>query len=137
MLLANGHPDDMIDAAMTALEQSTWPFYVVQLRGLGGAMARVPADATAFAHRQSRIMATIAALVGSREALPPHDAWVQTMMGELEQGDTGRYVNFLLDEGPEAVRNAFPGETGTRLAAIKRRYDPTNLFHRNQNVAPA
>jgi len=110
---------------------------VAQLRALGGAMASVPTGATAFAHRKSRIMATIAALVGSREALPPHEAWVRTMMAELEQGNTGRYVNFLLDEGPEAVRNAFPGETGKRLAAIKRRYDPTNLFHRNQNVAPS
>jgi FAD/FMN-containing dehydrogenase len=46
-------------------------------------------------------------------------------------------VNFLMAEGPEAVAAAFPGETGRRLAAIKRRYDPDNLFRRNQNVAPA
>jgi FAD/FMN-containing dehydrogenase len=46
-------------------------------------------------------------------------------------------VNFLVDEGPERVRAAYPGATWDRLAAIKRRYDPTNLFHRNQNVPPA
>jgi FAD/FMN-containing dehydrogenase len=46
-------------------------------------------------------------------------------------------VNFLMDEGPDAVRDAYPGKTGERLAAIKGRYDPTNLFRRNQNIAPA
>ena len=110
---------------------------VTQLRVLGGAMARVPADATAFAHRSSRIMASLAVLVGAREDLPPHEAWVDRYAEALRQGDPGRYVNFLMDEGPEAVAAAFPGETGRRLAAIKRRVDPTNLFRRNQNVAPA
>ena len=110
---------------------------VTQLRVLGGAMARVPADATAFAHRSSRILANLAALVPAREDLTPHEAWAEDYMAALRQGDHGRYVNFLVDEGPEAVAAAFPGETGRRLADIKRRYDPANLFRRNQNVAPA
>ncbi len=110
---------------------------VTQLRALGGAMARVPVDATAFAHRGSRIMASLAALVASREELPEHEAWVGRYAEALEQSDRGRYVNFLGDEGPDAVGRAFPGETGRRLAAIKRRYDPTNVFRRNQNVGPA
>jgi FAD/FMN-containing dehydrogenase len=46
-------------------------------------------------------------------------------------------VNFLTDEGEERVRAAYPGGTWTRLAAIKARYDPTNLFRRNQNIPPA
>jgi FAD/FMN-containing dehydrogenase len=110
---------------------------VTQLRALGGAMARVPVEATAFAHRQSRVMASLAALVPSRDDLPAHTAWVEGYARAIAQGDRGRYVNFLMDEGPEAVAQAFPGETGRRLAEIKRRYDPTNLFRRNQNVAPA
>ncbi|HET7471810.1 MAG TPA: FAD-binding protein [Candidatus Limnocylindrales bacterium] len=110
---------------------------VTQLRVLGGAMARVPAEATAFAHRSSRIMASLAALVPTREDLPAHQAWVDGYAAALQQSDRGRYVNFLMDEGPEAVAAAFPGETGRRLADIKRRYDPANLFRRNQNVAPA
>jgi FAD/FMN-containing dehydrogenase len=109
---------------------------VTQLRALGGAMARVPADATAFAHRGSRILASLAALVPTRDDLPAHLAWVDGYAETLQQGDRGRYVNFLMDEGPEAVASAFPGETGRRLAAIKRRYDPTNVFRRNQNVRP-
>jgi FAD/FMN-containing dehydrogenase len=100
-------------------------------------MARVPADATAFAHRSSRIMMTIAALVGSKDELPAHEAWVKSVWRELDQGDPGAYVNFVVDEGPERVRAAYPGATWDRLVAAKRRYDPTNLFHRNQNIPPA
>jgi len=47
------------------------------------------------------------------------------------------YVNFLADEGPDRVRAAYPGATWDRLTEVKTRYDPTNLFHRNQNVPPA
>jgi FAD/FMN-containing dehydrogenase len=110
---------------------------VTQLRALGGAMARVPADATAFAHRSSRVMASVAALVPSRDDLPAHERWVEEYARKLQGSDHGRYVNFLMDEGPDAVAHAFPGATGRRLAEIKRRHDPANVFRRNQNVAPA
>jgi FAD/FMN-containing dehydrogenase len=110
---------------------------VVQLRPLGGAMARVPVDATAFAHRRSPIMANVAALVGAREDLPGHLPWLADFAAALDQGDPGAYVNFVGDEGAERVRAAYPGPTWSRLSAIKRRYDPTNLFHRNQNIPPA
>ena len=50
---------------------------------------------------------------------------------------TGAYVNFLVDEGPRRVRHAYPARRGIGSPPIKRRYDPTNLFHRNQNVPPA
>jgi len=49
----------------------------------------------------------------------------------------GAYVNFLTDEGEDGIRAAYPGRTWDRLTAIKRRYDPDNLFRRNQNVPPA
>lgn len=54
----------------------------------------------------------------------------------LHQGDSGAYVNFLGDEGPERVRSAYPRATWERLAEIKARYDPTNFFHLNQNILP-
>ena len=108
-----------------------------QLRVLGGAMARVPVEATAFAHRRSRIMFIAATMVGSRDELPAHAAWMRDLLGSLRQGDEGAYVNFLTDEGPERVRAAYPGATWDRLAAIKGRYDPTNLFRRNQNIEPS
>ena len=110
---------------------------VAQLRVLGGAMARIPADATAFAHRSSRIMAALAALVETRDELPAHEDWVIRFASSLLQDDRGAYVNFVLDEGPERVRAAYPGATWDRLVAIKDRYDPTNLFHRNQNIPPS
>ncbi len=59
------------------------------------------------------------------------------LVTELDQGETGAYVNFVNDEGPERVRDAYPGATWDRLAAIKAKYDPTNLFRLNQNVPPA
>ena len=108
-----------------------------QLRPLGGAMARVPADATAFAHRASRIMVNVAAFFEGPDDQVVQEAWVTDVAAELEQDDHGAYVNFIGDEGPERIRAAYPGPTLDRLAAIKARYDPTNLFHLNQNVAPA
>jgi FAD/FMN-containing dehydrogenase len=60
---------------------------------------------------------------------------VRDLTGALQQRD-GAYVNFLADE-PQRIRDAYPGRTWDRLAAIKRRYDPDNLFHRNQNIPPA
>jgi FAD/FMN-containing dehydrogenase len=108
-----------------------------QLRVLGGAAARVPVDATAFAHRASRIMAIVAAIVGSADVLPVHQTWVEGLAADLVQGDTGAYVNFVGEEGPERVRDAYPGATWDRLVAIKDRYDPTNVFRRNQNIVPS
>jgi FAD/FMN-containing dehydrogenase len=108
-----------------------------QLRVLGGAASRVPVDATAFAHRASRIMAIVAAIVGSADGLPVHQTWVEGLAADLVQGDTGAYVNFVGEEGPERVRDAYPGATWDRLVAIKDRYDPTNVFRRNQNIVPS
>jgi FAD/FMN-containing dehydrogenase len=57
-------------------------------------------------------------------------------MDALGQDDHGAYVNFLVDEGPDRVRAAYPGATYERLAEIKATYDPTNLFRLNQNIPP-
>ena len=63
-------------------------------------------------------------------------AWVGTFHDALLQGDHGAYVNFVNDEGAERVRDAYPGSTWERLTEVKTRYDPTNLFHLNQNIPP-
>ncbi len=109
---------------------------VAQLRVLGGAMARVPADATAFAHRASRIMVALAAFYEGADDRVVKEAWVEDFMAAIQQGDSGAYVNFLADEGEERIRAAYPGATWDRLAEIKGRYDPGNLFRLNQNIAP-
>ena len=110
---------------------------VTQIRVLGGAMARVPAEATAFAHRSSRIMANLAAFYEGPEDRAAREAWVTNFAAALEQGDGGAYVNFLGEEGEARVRAAYPGPTWERLEEIKGRYDPTNLFRLNQNIPPA
>ncbi len=132
---------DAIDrrAAETIIEylrNSDATMRVAQLRVLGGAMARVPADATAFAHRASRIMVNVAAFYEGPDRAA-REAWVTDLAAALRQNDAGVYVNFLGDEGAARVRAAYPGGTWDRLAAIKRRYDPTNLFRLNQNIPPA
>jgi hypothetical protein len=133
---------DTVDAAAATavvehLQASTAPMAVAQLRALGGAMARVPADATAFAHRGRRIMAAVGAVYDRAADKPVHDAWADGFAAVLRQGDPGVYVNFLADEGPGRVREAYPGATFDRLAEVKRRWDPDNLFRHNQNVPPA
>jgi FAD/FMN-containing dehydrogenase len=122
---------------IAALEAATAATAITQLRVLGGEMARVPAEATAFAHRQKRIMANVVAISESPDEQPVHEPWVTGLSAELRDGDTAAYVGFLTDEGEERVRAAYPGATWDRLAAIKARYDPDNLFHLNQNVPPA
>lgn len=107
-----------------------------QLRVLGGAMARVPADATAFAHRSSRIMVNLFSIYGAPEEAPAHEAWIAKFGDALKQGDKGVYVNFLDDEGEERIRAAYPGRTWDRLREVKRRYDPGNFFRLNQNIPP-
>jgi FAD/FMN-containing dehydrogenase len=119
------------------LRASTAPLSVAQIRVLGGAMARVPVEATAFAHRRRRIMVALGAVYERREETAEHEDWVTRFAAALEQGDTGVYVNFLGDEGEARVRAAYPGSTWERLVEIKSRYDPTNLFRLNQNIPTA
>jgi FAD/FMN-containing dehydrogenase len=124
------------EAIVEQLQASTAQMAVTQLRVLGGAMGRVPDEATAFAHRGRRIMVAVAALFERPEERPDHEAWVNGLAAALRNGDDGVYVNFLGDEGDARVREAYPGETWERLSAVKRRYDPGNLFRVNQNIPP-
>lgn len=109
----------------------------VQLRALGGAAGRVPADATAYAHRDRAIMGNVAAIAMGLDAARAQLPWVEGLVAELSGGDRAAYVNFLGDEGPDRVRDAYPGATWDRLVEVKRRYDPDNRFHRVQNIPPA
>lgn len=125
----------IIERAAEHLRESGSPMAGAQLRVLGGAIARVPSDATAYAHRSSRIMVNLFSFIGTPEQAPAHRAWVRQMAATLEQGDTGAYVNFLGEE-PGRVRAAYPAGAWERLVAVKRRYDPGNLFRMNQNIPP-
>lgn len=118
------------------LSTSDAPFRGAQIRVLGGAVSGVPADATAYAHRSSPIMVNVTAAYGRPDDRAATQAWAAEFTDALRQRDTGAYVNFLEDEGAERVRDAYPPATWRRLVAVKRRYDPTNLFRSNHNVPP-
>ncbi|MEH1102312.1 FAD-binding oxidoreductase [Micromonospora sp. CPCC 205561] len=119
------------------LGSSTAMMPVAQLRVLGGAMARVPADATAFAHRDREMMVVAAAVYQDVAETPVHWQWATEFMAAMRQGECGAYVNFLYDDGAERVHEAYPEATYRRLADVKRRYDPDNLFRLNVNIPPS
>jgi FAD/FMN-containing dehydrogenase len=130
--------DEEVAATMLdRIRESDAMMAAAQIRVLGGAMARITADATAFAHRSSKIMVNVAALYEKVEDRPRYEEWVADFADLIRQDDQGAYVNFLEDEGEDRVRAAYPGATWDRLRQIKRRYDPDNLFRLNQNIPPA
>jgi FAD/FMN-containing dehydrogenase len=125
------------EAILAHLETSAAPMAGIQLRVLGGAMARVPEDATAFGHRRAKLMINIAAMYERPEERSEHEAWASSLVRALSDGTpTGAYVGFLGDDGEEGVRRAYPPATLERLARVKRQYDPDNLFRLNSNVPP-
>jgi FAD/FMN-containing dehydrogenase len=124
--------DAIVDSFAVAPEGS-----MVQMRAFGGAMSRVPADATAFAHREAAAQVTIINGFVDPEGVEIATAWNRGLFAALEPKSSGVYVNFLEDEGEARVRSAYPNGTYERLAAVKRRYDRYNVFRRNQNIRPA
>jgi FAD/FMN-containing dehydrogenase len=135
-LLADSFAPGAADAILEHLETSAAPMAGVQLRVLGGAMARVPEDATAFAHRKANLMINIAAMYERAEERAQHEAWASSLAKALSGGPSAAYVGFLADDEQEGVRRAYPPATLERLAEVKRRYDPDNVFRLNLNVRP-
>jgi FAD/FMN-containing dehydrogenase len=128
--------DSAAETLLERLASSDAAMRVTQLRVMGGAISRVPNDATAFGHRDAKIMCNVVSFFEGPEDRVLRQAWIDELAGELGQ-DGRAYTNFLMDEGPERVRAAYPGETWDRLRSIKAEYDPTNLFHNCQNIPPA
>jgi FAD/FMN-containing dehydrogenase len=127
------------DAAIDTIlaEMSVAPgqaMHFTQLRVIGGAMGDVPADATAFAHRDAGIMIAIHA--GYEAERAPAETWIDRYFGALAPKTSGVYSNFLEDEGETRIREAYPAGAYERLVDVKRRYDPANVFRRNQNIRP-
>lgn len=124
------------ETILDSLRQSDAVMRVAQLRVLGGAMARVPSTATAFAHRDRRILANVASFYEGSEDRPKREAWTVEFANALNQGDAAAYVAFVGAEGDARVRAAYPPPTWQRLANVKRRYDPGNVFRMNHNIKP-
>jgi FAD/FMN-containing dehydrogenase len=128
--------DESVDAIVDAFAVSP-EGTMVQVRAFGGAMSRVPADATAFPHRSATAQVTIINEFVDPDGVDATTEWNRALFAALEPKSTGVYVNFLEDEGEARVRAAYPNGAYERLAAVKRRYDHYNVFRRNQNIRPA
>lgn len=124
------------EAILEQLPQSTAMMKAVQIRVLGGALARVPNHATAFAHRDRGLFVNIAAMYLDPAERETHDGWVSAAADALGRGEAGGYVGFLGEEDESTIRAAYPGPTWDRLRELKRRYDPDNLFRLNHNIPP-
>ena len=131
-------PDALVDVVLDHVERGTSPLSFAQIRPLGGAFARVPTDATAFAHRDKSYMLTIINDWDGpgAENGAPHRAWVDTFWEKVRPFGSGVYVNFLEAAEEARIREAYPGSTYERLVAVKRRYDPDNFLRINQNISP-
>ena len=133
-----------LDLARTAdrgitRERVPSPLSAMMLEHFGGAVARVPRDATAFDQRDSEYNLVIVsrwADPGDRER---NVAWARETSAMAAAFTNGRvYVNYIgAGEAPERVRAAFGPEKFARLADIKKKYDPANVFRMNQNIPPA
>ncbi len=117
------------------------PHAGIAIELFGGAVGRVRSDATAFAHRTSPFDAIIFSAWDDPAYDQANIGWVRELWQALQPSTTDAvYVNYLgdsRDEGSERVRSAYGDAAYQRLATLKRKYDPTNLFRMNQNIAPA
>jgi FAD/FMN-containing dehydrogenase len=130
--------DPVIDAALAAVERLPSPHAEVLIAHLGGAISRVENDRTAYAHRDAEFVVNF----HGHWTDPADDetglAWTRNLFDAIAPHATGgTYVNFLSDEGPERVQDAYPPAAWSRLVEVKRRFDPNNLFRLNQNIPPS
>jgi FAD/FMN-containing dehydrogenase len=132
-------PDDLIEAAVTAFQKAESPLNVILIEQFGGAANRVAADETAFDQRDAQYNLVII----SRWTEPAHaDAnvsWARATSDAAKPFTNGRvYVNYIgAGEASDRVRAAYSPEKFARLASVKRKFDPMNVFRINQNIPPA
>jgi FAD/FMN-containing dehydrogenase len=133
-----GLDDAAIDTVVAKAGAFISPLSQILLHQMGGAVARVPDDATAFGGRDAAFMVTIISIWMSRdEDSEPHVAWTRGLWDAMQPWSTGgAYVNHMGDEGHERVQAAYGRGKYERLVALKNEYDPTNFFRFNQNIKP-
>jgi hypothetical protein len=97
----------------------------------------VPADATAFAFRDAKFATVIAGMWPDAADNEQNIRWVKDYYQALEpHSESGGYINFMAGDDQDRIRDNYKGNY-SRLASIKKQYDPGNLFHLNQNIKPA
>jgi hypothetical protein len=129
--------DAVIDTTVEHSMRIRSPLTTFPIWQMGGAVARVPGDETAFNGRGAGHTFNISAVTATAGGFDEEREWSRNFWSALEPHHTSVYVNFLMDEGEERVRDAYGPEKYDRLKALKSRYDPDNLFRLNQNIPPA
>jgi FAD/FMN-containing dehydrogenase len=128
--------DDVIDVTAEHVMKIRSPLTNFPIWQLGGAVARIGEDETAFNGRGVGHTFNIGAATATADGFDEEREWVRNFWSALEPYHTSVYVNFLMDEGEERVRQAYGAQKYDRLTALKRKYDPDNLFRLNQNIPP-
>jgi FAD/FMN-containing dehydrogenase len=128
--------DDVIDVVVEYGSRITSPISSLALWQMGGAVARVPESATAFHGRHAGFTFNINGNSQTAEGFEAERQWARDYWSALAPHHTSVYVNFLMEEGEERVKQAYGAEKYDRLKALKRTYDPTNVFRLNQNIRP-
>ena len=128
--------DDVIDVMVEHGSRIVSPITSIALWQMGGAVARVGESETAFNNRDAGFTFNINGNSETAEGFEAERAWARSYWSALGPHHTSVYVNFLMDQGEEAVRQAYGPDKYDRLKALKRRYDPGNLFRLNQNIPP-
>lgn len=129
--------DDLTQICVTSAAAVESPLSMVQIRGLGGQMSRIPADATAFSHRDKAYMIQAIAVWKGEDPDGMHERWADEFLAAMRPYADGVYVNFLGNEGEERGREAYGAATWKRLQEVKRRYDPENVFRPTVNIRPS
>jgi FAD/FMN-containing dehydrogenase len=129
--------DDVIDTILDFVERGTSLRPIVSLERFGGAVARVPADATAYGHRDAEYDVVIATQWTDDAEEARQIGWARSFWEAMRPHSTDSvYVNYLGEEGDDRVRSAYGRAHHARLVELKRRYDPGNVFRSNQNISP-
>ena len=133
--------DEISDATIDIFAESfagvPSPLTAIVIVTLGGAVARVAPDATAFSHRDALYTMSISGSWTMPEDDKVNIDWLKDLWARLGPHlAAGVYVNELADEGAARVREAYGEATYSRLVTLKRKYDPGNLFRLNQNIPP-
>ena len=128
--------DDVIDVVAEHGRRITSPISSIALWQMGGAVARVGEHETAFNGRDAAFTFNINGNSETADGFEAERQWARDYWSALAPYHTSVYVNFLMEEGEERVRQAYGAEKYDRLKALKRTYDPTNFFRLNQNIPP-
>jgi FAD/FMN-containing dehydrogenase len=129
--------DGLIDVLLDAAARLPDPQTEIAFAQLGGAISRVPNDATAYGHRDAQFVLNVHGRWAESGKDQECVAWARGLFDTAAPYSTGAvYVNFLTEDEQSRIRAAY-GENYDRLALLKKKYDPTNLFSMNQNIKPA